>query len=64
MEALLDRCHGEVAAARSIVDTLEHLGYRSWAHRVVSSAGVYVCSVSGFKISSAIMKLLIKNSTL
>lgn len=42
VEALLDCCHGEVSV-EAIVGTLEHLGYRSWAHRVLLSAGVTVC---------------------
>ncbi|KAJ9523029.1 hypothetical protein QJQ45_023803 [Haematococcus lacustris] len=39
VEALLDRCQGEEAAAQRIVDTLEFLGYSSWAQRVVCTAG-------------------------
>ncbi|KAL6753940.1 S-adenosyl-L-methionine-dependent methyltransferase [Haematococcus lacustris] len=39
VEALLDRCQGEEAAVQRIVDTLEFLGYSSWAQRVVCTAG-------------------------
>jgi hypothetical protein len=39
VEALLDRCHGGPPLVSWVVSQLEGLGYRSWAHRVVSSAG-------------------------
>ncbi|KAF6259619.1 S-adenosyl-L-methionine-dependent methyltransferase [Scenedesmus sp. NREL 46B-D3] len=39
VEALLDRCHGGPPLVCWVVQQLEGLGYRSWAHRVVSSAG-------------------------
>lgn len=41
VEALLDRAKGSDPPIRAIVDCLEQLGYRSWAHRVVCSAGMY-----------------------
>ncbi|WIA22484.1 hypothetical protein OEZ85_004780 [Tetradesmus obliquus] len=39
VEALLDRCHGGPPLVSWVVGQLEALGYSSWAHRVVSSAG-------------------------
>jgi predicted CxxxxCH...CXXCH cytochrome family protein len=45
VEALLDRCHGGPPLVSWVVAQLEGLGYRSWAHRVVSSAGEG-CSVT------------------
>lgn len=37
--ALLDRSHGEVPVVSHLADALETLGYKSWAHRVICSAG-------------------------
>ncbi len=39
VEALLDRGKGRAPAIREITDRIEALGYNSWAHRVVVSAG-------------------------
>lgn len=39
VEALLDKARGEVPAVQWVVQQLEGLGYTSWAHRVVNSAG-------------------------
>lgn len=42
VEALLDRTKGNDPAIRAIVDCLEQIGYKSWAHRVICSAGRYL----------------------
>ncbi|KAF5830012.1 S-adenosyl-L-methionine-dependent methyltransferase [Dunaliella salina] len=39
VEALVDRVQGGPPAIQSITDALEQLGYNSWAHRVVCTAG-------------------------
>ncbi|KAK9823530.1 hypothetical protein WJX72_003470 [[Myrmecia] bisecta] len=39
VEALLDRTATEAPVIEYVVDNLERLGYHSWAHRVVNSAG-------------------------
>jgi len=41
VEALLDRVHGGPPLVSWVVEQLEQLGYNSWAHRVISSAGVW-----------------------
>jgi site-specific DNA-cytosine methylase len=39
VEALLDRAGGRTPAIKAITDQLEEIGYHSWAHRVICSAG-------------------------
>lgn len=39
VEALLDRGANGVPYVKSIADTFEAIGYSSWAHRVICSAG-------------------------
>jgi hypothetical protein len=39
VEALLDRTRGEPPAIAFIAQQLEALGYQSWAHRLINSAG-------------------------
>jgi hypothetical protein len=39
VEALLDRAHGGPPPVSWVVQQLEQLGYNSWAHRIVCSAG-------------------------
>ena len=39
VEALLDRAGGRQPAVKAITDELEELGYSSWCHRVICSAG-------------------------
>jgi hypothetical protein len=39
VEALLDRAHGGPPPVSWVVQQLEQLGYNSWAHRIICSAG-------------------------
>ena len=41
VEALLDRGANGVPHVKSLADTFEVIGYSSWAHRVICSAGLY-----------------------
>ncbi len=41
VEAILDRINGEEPAIKYITERLQELGYASWAHRVVNTAGAY-----------------------
>eukprot|EP00210_Caulerpa_lentillifera_P001820 g1750.t1 len=43
VEALLDRGVNGVPYVKSIADTFEAIGYSSWAHRVICSAGKHLC---------------------
>ena len=40
VEALLDRSGGQTPLIDYVASQFEALGYHSWAHRVISSAGV------------------------
>jgi len=39
VEAILDRIHGNDPAIKHVTDKLQQLGYASWAHRVINTAG-------------------------
>lgn len=39
VEALLDRAHGGPPPVSWVVQQLEQLGFNSWAHRIICSAG-------------------------
>jgi len=43
VEAILDRIHGNDPAIKHVTDKLQQLGYASWAHRVINTAGLYYC---------------------
>jgi hypothetical protein len=56
VEALLDRAHGGPPPVSWVVQQLEQLGYNSWAHRIVCSAGVCLCQKVGGGVSALVFQ--------
>ena len=48
VEALLDRTGGQAPLIDYVAAQFECLGYHSWAHRVISSAGQLPCYACKF----------------
>jgi hypothetical protein len=56
VEALLDRAHGGPPPVSWVVQQLESLGYNSWAHRIICSAGEpFLTLVSWCKTAGAMI---------
>lgn len=62
VEALLDRGPDGRPAIQLLTDAFEKLGYRSWAHRVVCSAGVRAWAHSFFHLSIMRRQYILKNT--
>ncbi len=44
VEGLLDRAAANIPVIQYVVEQFERLGYQSWAHRILNTAGEKSCS--------------------